>query len=247
MKQNNFEDYNYTVNNRQGFSLTEALRLWRTKYSDIKDFDKEVITHPSLNEFKDFVHEIWDSIEVFTIEDALKIQNTEIRRTYFDCLGVETLFKQLDPILRDKQVIKKKRTRWDDANDAYTYEFEDVYELYEIDGKKLFNKDQWGREPRPVYAVRCWCTTTNREYWLYVNETAAMGFEGRFGWNPADNKPEYDAIRCIAWTIRVDHSNLERIYRQGDIIVAKLSDESVPVRDYHLTKQDYLSLMYSET
>ena len=244
MKKNNFNLYKYTVNNRDGFSLTDALRLWKTKYSDIKDFDKEVITHPGLDSFKDFVHEMWESIEVFTVEDALKVENTEIRRTYFDCIGVETLFKELEPTLRDKQVIKKKRTRWDDKNDEYTYEFEDVYELYEIDGKKLFKEDSFGRDPRPVYAVRCWCTTTNREYWLYVNETAAIGFEGRFD---PKRKLEYDAIRAIAWTIRVDYSNIERIYRQGDIIVAKLSEDSVPVREYHLTEKDYLSLMYSET
>lgn len=249
MKQNNqFETYTYTINNQDGFGLTEALRLWRTKYSDIKDFDKEVITHEGMYAFRDFVHEMWDDIIPVTVQEALANKNVEVRRTYFDCIGVQTLFKELEPTLRDKQVINKKRMRWDGNNDPYQYEFEDVYELYEIDGKKLFETDRWGRVPTPVFAVRCWCTTTNREYWIYVNEEAATG-DRSFGWRipEEDDAIKYDAIRAIAWTVRIDVSNPERIYRQGDIIVAKLSPDSKDKAAYHLTKDEYLQLMYSET
>lgn len=248
MSKNNFEKYNYTINNRRDFSLSEALRLWRAKYSDIKDFDKEVITHEGLYPFRDFVHEMWDDIKPVTVQEALAIENTEVRRTYFDCIGVERLFKELNPILRDKQVIKKKRTRWDNNNDQYEYEFEDVYELYEIEGTKLYDKDRWGRTPQPVFAVRCWCTTTNREYWIYVNEEAATGRNSN-SWNDRDKLPVYDAVRAIAWTIRLDVQNPERIYRQGDIIVAKISrvEQDKSVQAYHLTKEQYLNLMYSET
>lgn len=249
MKINNqFESYMYVINDTPGFGLTEALRLWRTKYSDIQDFDKEVITHEGMYPFRNFVHEMWDDIIPVTVQNALSNPNTEIRRTYFDCIGVQTLFKELEPILRNKQVIKKKRMRWDDNNDCYDYEFEDVYELYEIDGKKLFETDKWNRTPTPVYAVRCWCTTTNREYWIYVNEEAATG-ERNFNWrvHPKNEVINYDAIRAIAWTIRIDVKNPERIYRQGDIIVAKFSCENDNITPYHLTKKQYLQLMYSET
>lgn len=247
MKNNQFEKYTYTINNRPGFSLTEAVRLWRTKYSDIKDFDKEVITHEGLYPFRDFVHEMWDDIKPVTVQEALSLDNTEMRRTYFDCIGVEKLFKELQPELRDRQVIMKKRTRWDDNNDQYEYEFEDVYELYEIEGTKLYEQDQWGRKPNAVFAVRCWCTTTNREYWIYVNEEAATG-RRQFFWADQDKPIVYDAIRAIAWTIRLDVKNPERIYRQGDIIIAKLSPNSTETKDtYHLSKEEYLNLMYSET
>lgn len=240
--QNKFHKYKYTINNQTGFSLSEALRLWRTKYSDIRDFDKEVIKFDGLSAFRDFVHEMWDSVIPVTVEEALAIPNTEIRRTYFDCIGIETLFKELKPSLLDKQVVKKKRTRWDDNNDPYEYEFEDVYELYEIEGKKLYEKDRWGQEPAPVYAVRCWCTTTNREYWLYVPREAATGVR----WST--DTPKYDAIRAIAWTIRIDIEDPERIYRQGDIIVVKYADDSHETgREKHLNRDEYLKLMYSET
>jgi hypothetical protein len=236
----------YTVSNRGGFTLSEALSLWKAKYADLKDLKKEIIIHESLQDFGNFIEEMWSSIKPATVEQALARNNAEERRVFFDCIGVVELFKQLEPTLRDRQVIKKKRTKWDDNNDPYQYEFEDVYELYEIDGSKMFEKDQWGREPNPVFAVRCWCTTTNREYWLYVNSEAATGQR----WFSAGDDANYDAIRAIAWTIRVDvaEEQIERLYRQGDIIIAKLNDtvESIPFFR-HLSKEAYLEKMYSET
>ena len=244
MKKNSYDKYTYAVNGKEGFKLSQALRLWKTRYEkDFRDFERDVITHPGLYDFRDFVKEMWEQITPVTVEEALSQTNAEDRRSYFDAIGVEKLFKQLDPKLRDKQVIRKKRTRWDDKNDSYEYEFKDVYELYEIEGKKMFEVNQWGREPEPVYAVRCWCTTTNREYWLYVPREAATGRR----WGAAHNG-DYDAVRAIAWTIRIDVHMPERIYRQGDIIIVKTNDKTVfdqPQR--HLTKEEYLQLMYSET
>lgn len=240
----NYDKLQYTVENRTGFSLSEALRLWKAKYPEYIDFKKDVITHPSLEDFGKFVAELWLDIQPVTVQEALTLSNTEMRRLYFNCIGVQKLFQTLEPKLLDRQVIKKKRTRWDENNDPRVHEFEDLYELYEIDGEKLFGQTRWGGAAgNTVYAVRCWCTTTNREYWLYVPPVAAIG--NRWSRGAAEDNP--DAIRAIAWTIRIDITNPEKIYRQGDIIVAKQSDNSEEVQAYHLTKEQYLDLMYSET
>jgi hypothetical protein len=190
---------------------------------------------------------MWPLIETVSIQDALIQENTEDRRVYFDAIGIEKLFKSLDPTLLDKQTIKKKRTRWDDEFNEYIHEFEDVYELYEIDAKKMFTTDRWGNEPRDhIYAVRCWCTTTNREYWLYVPRWAALG-ESWWSSSEGATKASADAIRAIAWTVRISITDPEKIYRQGDIIVVKESSTSVETNPYHLTKEQYLSLITSET
>jgi len=244
----------YIVNGREGFDLSTALKLWKTKYEDdYRDFKKEVITHESLNDFEEFVSSMWPLIETVSIQDALIQENTEDRRVYFDAIGIEKLFKSLDPKLLDKQTIKKSRTRWDDEFNEYTHEFEDVYELYEIAASKMFTVDRWGNEPRDhIYAVRCWCTTTNREYWLYVPRWAALG-ESWWSSSEGATKASADAIRAIAWTVRLDVpiGHVERIYRQGDIIVAKIkteiTEDTMSALPYHLSKEDYLQLMYSET
>ena len=242
----------YTVNGRDDFDLSTALRLWKTKYiKDFKDFERAVITNEALHDFREFVREIWNEINPVSISDAFSQKNTEVRRTYFDAIGPENMFKSLDATLLDRQVIKKKRTRWDDKNDLYEYEFEDVYELYKIDGSVLF-KDfltSPGIATDAVYAVRCWCTTTNREYWLYVPGNAVNYYNPNFPPNlRMMGHSTKDAIAAIAWTIRIDIINPERIYRQGDIIIVKMGENSK--RGYHLRhleKDEYLQLMYSET
>lgn len=238
----------FFVSGRSSYSLQTALSLWKAKYPTFEDFKKDVISHNDLEDFGNFVEECWDNITPVTVKDALKLANAEDRRVYFDCIGVVKLFQQLEPELLDRQVIKKKRTKWDDNNDLIEYEFEDVYELYEIEGNKLFETDRMGRQAENLYAVRCWCTTTNREYWLYVDKSAALGRE----WWAGGAKP--DAIQAIAWTIRVDveEEYIERIYRQGDIIVVKISPDREKAFEKlsfqrHLSKESYLSLMYSET
>jgi hypothetical protein len=237
-----FKTVKYCVSNLSGFSFTEALRLWKTKFETIKHFKKDVITHNALHELGLYVEEVWNEIIPFTVQEALLQPNMEIRRTMFDCIGVARLFRELSPELLDKQVIKKVRTRWDEKYQPFEYKYNDTYELYKINGHKLFKQDNSFRSPDPVFAVRCWCTTTQREYWIYVPLTAA------YQWTPG-NLPHStpDAISAIAWTIRINITHPKRIYRQGDIIVVQESIMSREVWPYHLTKDQYLELMYSET
>lgn len=238
------------VNINEGFDL--CVRLWKTKYPSFAHYEREVIKASSfLSGLSEFMKETWDSIDPITVQEAMQNKNVEMRRVFFDCIGVVKLFNNLQPTLLDKQTIKKKRRRWDDNNDPYQYEFEDVYELYSIPADKLFGDTdnfttQFNRtRTATITAVRCWCTTTNREYWIYVPYDAALLNE-RALWDRSI-KEEPDAIKAIAWTIRIDITDPERIYRQGDIIVAKESPTSKTVTPYHLTKEQYLELMYSET
>lgn len=243
MKFSQFEDVEYFICNRGGFNLSEALRHWKAKFETFKHFKKAVITHPGLEDFGTFVEEVWDTIDPVTVAEALQEKNIEKRRVMFDCIGTSKLFNELNPELLDKQIIQKTRTRWKENNEPYQYEFEDTYQLYKIPGEKLFSGlGGIYVNPDPVYAVRCWCTTTNREYWIYVPEQAALGIHS---WDVEHQKP--DAVRAIAWTIRIDVSFPERIYRQGDIIIVVESPTSKTVEPYHLNKEQYLRLMYSET
>jgi hypothetical protein len=245
----NFKDAKYTVSGIPGMTLDEALKLWKTKYPSIEHFTRDVVKTDYLKPFSEFVKDVWDDIIPITAQEAFAQKNSETRRIYFDCLGVEKLFNSLSPDLLDRQVIKKKRRRWDDKNDPYDYEFEDVYELYGIKAEKLFptvDQRSWRRNSTIFTAVRCWCTTTNREYWIYVPEEAALK-DGINAWANREDK-KYDAIKAIAWTIRIDITEPERIYRQGDIIIAKESEKSKKLdTPYHISKDQYLKCVYSET
>jgi len=242
MKLIDLKDMEYSISGLKGFTFSEALRFWRTKFETVKHFHRDVITHPNLKELGSFMEGNWENIIPITVQEAFQEQNMERRRVMFDCIGVARLFQKLEPELLDRQTIGKKRTRWNEHNEPYEHDFQDSYELYRISGQKLFVFETFQRKPDAVYAVRCWCTTTGREYWIYVPEEIATG---KTRWSSAEEKP--DAIRAIAWTIRLDLSHPKRIYRQGDIIIAEETEDSKTVAPYHLTKEQYLELMFSES
>src|SRR5690606_27261595 len=126
----------------------------------------------------DFVNEVWETVTPITVSEALKEPALERRRVMFDCIGVAKLFKELDPLLLDKQTIHKVRTRWNEKNEPYKHQFDDTYELYQLDGSKLFPTESNNTmRTSNGYAVRCWCTTTSREYWMYVPEHIALNNE----------------------------------------------------------------------
>ena len=250
MKQFDFKSASYSVSGIGNLTMTEAMKLWKTRYPSFEHFRKAVIKVDALKDFGAFVEEMWDSIVPITIQEAFSERNAERRRVYFDCIGVEKIFKNLNPKSLDKQVIKKKRHRWDEKNDPWVHEFEDEYELFSIDPQELYatsDLSEWQkqRQATKYVAVRCKCTSTQREYWIYVPEEEAI-CNGTRVWDD-DKKKRYDAIKAIAWTIRIDITDPEKVFRQGDIIVAKESPTSKVVTPYHLNKDQYLQLMYSET
>lgn len=245
----NLAEQEYFVAGYGGFTLTEAMQLWKTKYrDDIRDFYKEVCNHPSMDELKEYITEMWDTIQEVSATQAFQQQNVEKRRAFFDAIGVAKLMETIKPTLLDRQTITKKRMGWDDDNKEVERVFEDVYELYLVPSEKLYSgvDQKWFRGNEDAYVVRCWCTTTNREYWIFTDrrQFEVHRYQPALGTYEKD-KP--DAIQGIAWTIRINVSEPERIYRQGDIIVVKHSDKSTTVEPYHLNKEQYLQLMYSET
>lgn len=245
----NLTEHEYFVAGYGGFTLSEAMQLWKTKYrDDIRDFYKDVCNHPSMDELKEYVTEMWDTIQEVDPTTAFQQTNVEKRRAFFDAIGVARLMETIKPELLDKQTITKKRMGWDEDNKEVERVFEDVYELYLVPKEKLYAgiEQRWFSGNIDAYIVRCWCTTTNREYWIFTDRTQFNVHR----WNAEAGKYQTDkpdAIQGIAWTIRINVSDPERIYRQGDIIVVKHSATSKEVEPYHLTKDQYLQLMYSET
>jgi len=229
-----FTTLQYRVNGQAGQNYETALRCWKTRHKTYDVFLREVITHDSMKEFAEHVQPIWEDIKPLTTTEAFAERNIEQRRLIFSCIGIEAMFKQMEPELVDRQEIDFKNKRWDKDDKPYFENIKDVYELYKIKGDKLFPEDtDWRRQNSDTYAVRCWCTTTGREYWIYV---------------PLWEGQKNDAISAIAWTMQITISHPEYIVRQGDIIIAKASENSTEYsRPRHLTKEEYLTLLQSQT
>lgn len=217
-----------------------AVQIWKLTYKTIEEFVKEVISgNPALNQILGYISDNWDDAEEVTFEECFKEPNIEIRRLLFRGIGMEVMMKELKPELLGKETLIHKQIKWDDDNDQLdeVTHNKEVYELYKIEGtkfrseKELEGKDEWEIRRMnydTVYAVRCWCCSTDREYWIYVPEHACKNF---------------DPIEAIAWTVRLNYTDPLFIMRQGDVIIAKNSPTSVECAPYHLDKETYSQLL----
>lgn len=231
---NKFESYTFTVRNVTGVSLDEALKLWKTSYSTFNEFLKNVIIYESLEEFGDYVATVWSDIEPIEVSEAFEQENVEKRRLYFDVIGIEKVFQHAEPDLLDIKDVVLNNKRWDKDGKEYIQTGLDTYRLYSINGAKLFGStiNEWQRKNSTVYAVKCFCTTTAREYWLYV---------------PTEIGLKESALEAIAWTCRIGITNPKAIYRQGDIFIVEANDDSEVCTPYHLDYKTYSLLIQSQT
>ena len=229
-----FTKLTYYVERQPGISYDNALMYWKTLYPSFSDFEKNVITQEGLKSFGEHCAEKWDSILPATVAIAMSEKNLEMRRLFFKSMGIEKVFKELEPILINEQIIEFQNHLVDINGNAYVKTILDKYQLYKILGDKLFpeENDKWRRSNADAYAVRCWCTTTDREYWIYV---------------PRWIGESCDAIKAIAWTFRINITDPEYIVRQGDIIIAKASDKSEEINLRHLEKEEYIRLLKTQS
>ena len=233
-KHKTYSGYRFYVQNVE-LDLLTALKIWKKTYESYPEFYKNIIAvanSSQYNEFGDSVVADWDNIPDISVAEAFSQKNLEVRRLFFKAIGTTKLFAELEPVLIDIALIKITGIRFKADGTQYAETINDKYELYKIDGAKLFPEEtsEWRLERASIYAVRCWCSTTEREYWIYV---------------PKNIGEKNKAIEAIAWTVRLEHeiSDVTEIYRQGDVIVAKIKEDSVSCAPYHLTEEQYVKLL----
>ena len=235
----NFKEAVYSINKVSGFTLPMAERIWKTRYESADMAIEAIARHPRLQDLASYIANRWDEIEPITAAEALQEAMIEFRRTMFWAIGVTKLFTSLNPTLLDTVTLVKKNNRWDKNNKPYVQELTDIYELYKIDGATLLGQRN-NRNAVDVFAVRCWCTSTEREYWIYVPQNAAYIYDHKTGEKPS-------ALKAISWTFNVSTSDIDKIYRQGDIILVKSKEKPEYNYSRHLTAEMYTNHLISET
>jgi hypothetical protein len=87
---------------------------------------------------------------------------------------------------------------------------------------------------RDLYAVKCWCTTTQKENWLWI-----------------EKKYKDDPLAAIASTFRF-HENvipyIKELKRQGDVMLVEMKKEVHPEGEIiPLTADQYFNLLTAES
>jgi len=172
---------------------------------------------------EDALGDVWNEIQPLTFQEiASQINNIEQRRIAIGLLVIEN-------------------------GNLETKEYEDIYELFEVKGKDLYNgvKSAWGLHRNQHY-VKFKCTSTDREYYIWIDEESVKRTNGFDMWKQ-DTK--INAIQSIAWTIQtnIKQGGIEKIVRQGDCIMIKLTDGGVQSVVRHLTEEEYRTLLAEES
>jgi hypothetical protein len=224
------------INNVE-FPFNEGCRLLKLKYDKCP-----------MKEIEDF----WEDIVPMNFKDiAVSFTNTEQRRVGILCLGLEKLVSEVNPRLIKSETIKKETTWVDENGVLQNHKFNDTYELYEVDGSIW--GENLGRSIRNVHYVKCKDTSTDREYFLWVNAQdvySANDTRDNKWYSSSENYGNLiTPIQSIAWTIQTDikEGGIEKIVRQGDCILIKKKDTAETGLVRHLTEKEYRTLLVLES
>lgn len=229
------------IENNQ-FDYDAGCRLLKLKYAECP-----------FPEMKD----IWDAIRPMTFREIATLPNLEHRRVGVLCLGLERLAAEVKPKLLDRQIIKKSTTWVMPDGQIESRQYDDIYELYEVDGKYFNEGTKSGYDKiASCHFVKCKDTSTDRTYFIWIDLQSVwntnlntVGYTS-YSWGGIDKqkKKDINAIQCIAWTIQtqVPKGNIEQIIRQGDCVMIKPKNNQIG-DTRHLTEKEYRTLLVAES
>jgi hypothetical protein len=220
------------------FDYNIGCRLLKTKYRNVP--------------FKG-LEDIWEDIVPISFKEIVsEIQNIEQRRIAVGCLGLENIYKEVNPTLIKSETISKE-TFWVGENgELIKKNFEDTYELYEVKGNVWGEGTDFGwRNPNNVHFVKCKDTSTDREYFIWVDAQSVYRTNNKDKWlSSSENFGEkITPIQAIAWTIQTDikEGGIEKIVRQGDCVLIKKKKKCENGSVRHLTEKEYRTLLVAES
>ena len=228
--------------NNVSFDYNTGCRLLKLKYDEC----------PNTIDLQD----IWEDIVPMTFKEiATTLKNIEQRRVAIQCLGLERLTNEVEPVLINTKSIKKTTARVNPNGELITKKFTDTYELYKVKGEMInqgIEGNRWDKL-NDVHFVKCKDTSTDRDYFIWVDAQSVYQVNNDRKWLSSDEDygVQINAIQAIAWTIQtnVAKDNIEKIVRQGDCIMIKkkLPTETIGDTLRHLTEVEYLALLVAES
>jgi hypothetical protein len=184
-------------------------------------------------EFTDKLEEAFKYAEPFTYAEAFNITEDGFRMKVFNLIDVSEMIESLGHKRIHTDGKKVTQKVYSESGQFLGYqEFDNIYEIHEVDASALMNNSRVGLENinTTAYALKCWCTSTNKEHWLWIEE--------KYKDNP---------LEAVASTFRV-HENLiphiKEIKRQGDILLVELNEDVEPSGNIiPLTSEQYFGYL----
>jgi hypothetical protein len=174
----------------------------------------------------------------YSYKEAFEEQQ-EFAAQLFSVIDIEEMMKNLNHVKVKTDGIKLNNKKFNE----HTGEFEEeeyhyIAELYRVDISPL---TEGSDSDIYSYAVKVWCTSTNQEHYLWIDE------------NACDINDPLDAVAstCIVPVKAAD--NIKYSIRQGDVFLFGLNDDapeidiSPNVETRRLTKEEYFRLLIAQS
>jgi len=213
-------------------------RYLKTRFSNVErlneNFIQPFIQNLKMVEREDLLHQIdvllfyFKSAKPFSYREAFELSNQQFRALVFGSINVTEMINNLGNtrIAVEGKKVTHKVYKQNGTFELKTYDV--IYELYQIDCSEL------GLQI-PNYCVKCWCTTTNKEHWLWVEKEYA----------------EKGPLEAIASTVRVYENMIpfiKYIKRQGDVLLFEMSEKIIPHgKIIPLTAEKYFSKLIAQS
>jgi len=170
----------------------------------------------------------YDSVKPWSYAEAFQIGSLDFKSMVFGSIRVPEMIAELGHkrIATAGRPVKHKQ--YSKSGEFLGYkEYDVIFETHRVDGFKLGLREY-------VYAVKCWCTTTNNEHWLWIDE-----------------QYKSDPLEAIAHTFFI-HENLiphiKELKRQGDVLLVELTSEVEPRGNMvSLNKDQYFELLTAQS
>ena len=224
--------------NRVTISKFEFLRYLKNKYSNKPRFQNNFLNEilrafdgnmpPAVVDLMLFFRDNYDMVQPYTYAEAFLHPNDFWKSVVFSSIRVSDMIAELghSRIATAGRPVRHKQFSKSGEFLGY-HEYDVIFETHEVSGRKLNLMNN-------IFAVRCWCTTTNNEHWLWIDREYAS-----------------DPLEAIARTFFV-HENLipfiKELKRQGDILLAELTKEIEPrAQMVSLSKDQYFDLLTAQS
>ncbi|AOW10481.1 hypothetical protein [Flavobacterium gilvum] len=222
-----------SIGNKNALRLLKGIYTNKPRFIDryLSIYDNIELLKPIYNYFL----ENYEKTVPFTYKEAFEIEDENFRRMVFNAIDISDLIQNLGATRIKTDGIEVNRKCFDkQGNTLPNKNYHAVYETYQIDCSRLVIGSEFDNQENFAYAVKCWCTSTNKEHWIWIEDSYK-------------DQP----LEAIASTFRF-HENviphIKELKRQGDIMLVELNQEIIPKgKIIPLTAEQYFRLLTIET
>lgn len=230
--------FNYVVH-QQNYTIRKLVSILKLRHSSFQNFMTREYERqwtrfetPFFTKILEKIEKLWNVVETIKIEEFFESTDRNLRLFCFNYVGVGNLMKHLEAEKINEKDVELNYNQYDQNGNKTQIKRINRYELYKIENKKL-GIYTWRETDHYSYAVKCWCPSTEKEHWLWIEQE----YKG-------------NALTAIASTFRIHENIIPHIRclkRQGDLLICELEKEVIP-RGFPraLTASEYFSLLEVE-